>query len=334
MKKTLKNDVVVITGAAAGVGRAAAVEFAQAGAAVGLLARGKQRLDDAVDEITSLGGRAIAIATDVADAAAVEQAAQQIEDQLGPIDCWVNNAMTTVLAPLEEISADEFRRATEVTYLGTVYGTMVALKHMRPRDRGVIVQVGSALAYRAIPLQAPYCGAKHAIRGFTDSLRSELIHDHSGIHLTMVQMPALNTPQFSWCRTRLPNHPQPVPPIFQPQVAARAIRWAAQHRRREVHVGHSAVMTIWGNKFFSGYGDRYLAKHAYQGQQTDQPIDPNRPDNLFDPVDADFAAQGIFDDRAKSFSYQFWLTRHRITIAAIIIMILVTVGVLTWMLAN
>src|ERR687887_674750 len=229
-----KAEVVVITGARAGVGRATAQAFAGLGARIGLLARGEEELETAKREIETLGGQAVAIPTDVADPEQVEHAAALVEDTFGPIDIWINNAMTTIFAPFIEISPADFKRATEVTYLGYVYGTRAALKRMLPRNRGTIVQVGSALAYRSIPLQAPYCGAKFAIRGFTDALRSELIHDGSHVHITMVQMPALNTPQFEWCKTRLPRHPQPIPPIFQPEVAAQAIVWAAHHRRREI----------------------------------------------------------------------------------------------------
>src|SRR5579864_3257457 len=277
----MKPPVVVITGASAGVGRATAHAFARQGALIGLLARGTEGLEAAREEVEALSGRAVAIPTDVSNAEQVEHAASRVEDELGPIDIWINNAMTTIFAPFKEIMADEYKRATEVTYLGTVYGTMAALKRMYPRDRGSIVQVGSALAYRSIPLQAPYCGAKHAIRGFTDSLRCELIHDHSHIHLTMVQMPALNTPQFNWCKTRLPRHPQPVPPIFQPEVAAEAIVWAAYHKRREVYVGGPTVQAVEANKITPGLLDLYLGRTAYEGQQTDEPVEPNRPNNLF-----------------------------------------------------
>jgi NAD(P)-dependent dehydrogenase (short-subunit alcohol dehydrogenase family) len=303
--------VVVITGASAGVGRAAAREFARRGDSVALLARGQNGLAAAKREVEDLGGHAVVVPTDVADYDEIEAAADLVECELGSIDVWVNNAMTTVFSPFRDITPEEYRRATEVTYLGVVYGTMAALRRMAQRDRGTIVQVGSALSYRAIPLQAPYCGAKHAIRGFTDSLRCELLHDGSRIHVTMVQLPALNTPQFSWCKSRLPNHPQPVPPIFQPEVAARAIVWAADHRRREVLVGRTAVWTIWLNKFLPGLGDRYLAKNGYKDQQTDRPIDPNRPINLFNPVPGDHGAHGIFDDRANDRSWQWSLTTHR-----------------------
>src|SRR5690348_1112519 len=241
-------ETVVITGASSGVGRATAHIFAQHGCAVGLLARGQESLDATVRECEQLGGQALAIPADVADADQVQTAAKKIEARFGPIEIWINNAMTTIFSPFSEISAEEYKRATEVTYLGTVYGTMAALRRMLPRDRGCIVQVGSALAYRSIPLQSPYCGAKHAILGFTASVRTELLHDHSHVHITMVHLPAMNTPQFSWCKTRLPRHPQPVPPIFEPEVAAQGIYWAAHHRRRELLIGGSTVKAVVGNK--------------------------------------------------------------------------------------
>jgi short-subunit dehydrogenase len=306
-----RGKVVVVTGASAGVGRAVVNEFARQGAHIGLIARGKQRLEAVQREVEEAGGKAIALPTDVADAGQVEAAAERVEEELGPIDIWVNVAMTTIFAPFLEIKPEEFKRATEVTYLGQVYGTMAALKRMHARNRGVIIQVGSALAYRSIPLQSPYCGAKHAIVGFTDSIRSELIHDKSNVHITAVMLPAMNTPQFSWCRTRLPRHPQPVPPIFQPEVAARAIVWAAGQRRREVYVGGPTVLAIYGQEIAPGYADRYLAKHAYDGQQTSEPVSPNRPDNLFEPVPGDFGAHGIFDRRASDFSAQTWMDLHR-----------------------
>lgn len=304
-------NVVVVTGASAGVGRAVVREFASEGASIGLIARGRSRLESAKQEVEARGGRALVIPADVADANAIDHAAEQVEQELGPIDVWVNDAMTTIFAPVQEITPEEFKRTTEVTYLGFVYGTMAALKRMKTRDRGSIVQVGSALAYRSIPLQSAYCGAKHAMVGFTDSLRSELIHDRSNIHLTVVHLPAMNTPQFSWCRTRLPRQPQPVPPIFQPEVAARAIVWASTHRRREVFVAWPTVKAIYGQDMVPAYADRYLAKTAYDGQETNQPVPPNRPDNLFEPVDGDFSAHGIFDDRAHPFSMESWLDLHR-----------------------
>ncbi len=311
MASSREKEVVVITGASAGVGRATARAFGRRGACIGLLARGKDGLRGAREEVENEGGKALAISTDVANSDEVEAAAEAVEQELGPITIWVNNAMTTVFSSLKEITPAEFKRATEVTYLGTVYGTMAALRRMSVRNRGTIVQVGSALAYRSIPLQAPYCGAKHAIRGFTDSLRSELIHDRSNIHLTMVQMPALNTPQFSWCKTKLPRHPQPVPPIFQPEVAAEAIVWAARNKRREVYVGGPTLEAIEGNKVAPGLLDRYLADTCYDGQQTGEPVSPDRPNNLFEPVPGDHGAHGIFDRRAREHSAQLWQTTHR-----------------------
>ena len=282
-------SVVVVTGGSAGVGRATVEHFAANGWDVGVLARGKDGLDAAVKEATRLGSRALGVVTDVASVNDVEDAANQIEREFGPIDVWVNNAMTTVFAPFEDIEPDEFRRATEVTYLGCVHGTMAALSRMRQRDRGVIVQVGSALAYRGIPLQSAYCGAKHAIRGFTDSLRTELRHERSNVRVTTVHLPALNTPQFGWCRSKLSNHPQPVPPIYQPELAAQAIWWAAHHRRREVWVGATTAATIVANLFAPGLLDRYLGRTGVQAQQTDEPIGP-RPDDLFAPVEGDHGA--------------------------------------------
>lgn len=307
----MKAPIVVITGASAGVGRATAREFARQGASIGLLARGQDGLSAAQREVEELGGRAICIPTDVASAERVEVAAQRVEEEFGSIDVWINNAMTTVFAPIDRITPEEFRRATEVTYLGTVYGTMAALRRMKQRNQGSIVQVGSALAYRSIPLQSAYCGAKHAIRGFTDAVRSELLHEQSQVRLTMVQLPGLNTPQFTWCKSRLPNRPQPIPPIFQPEVAARAIVWAASHRRREVYVGRSAVTSIWLNKFAPGFGDWYLAKSGYDGQQTDEPADPGRPNNLFEPVAGDHGARGFLEDRAIEESWQWKLATHQ-----------------------
>src|SRR3954468_6585578 len=275
-----RSQVAVVTGASAGVGRATAQAFAQRGAAVGLIARGRERLEDAKAEVEALGGRAAFVQADVADAAQVDAAADELERQLGPIDVWVNNAMATVFAPVADMTPDEFRRSTEVTYLGSVWGTMAALRLMRPRDRGVIVQVGSALAYRGIPLQAPYCGAKHALQGFLESLRAELLHDQSNVRLTMVQLPAVNTPQFTWARGKLPRTPQPVPPIFQPEVAADAIVWAAHHPQREVMVGGATVKAIIGNAIAPSFADHYLARNGFDSQQTNQPA-TDRPDNLF-----------------------------------------------------
>jgi NAD(P)-dependent dehydrogenase (short-subunit alcohol dehydrogenase family) len=305
------SRVVVVTGASAGVGRAVVREFAKQGASIGLIARGRERLESARRDVEQAGGKAIVLPVDVADAHAIEDAAERVERDLGPIDVWVNNAMTTIFAPVRDITAAEFRRATEVTYLGCVYGTMAALKHMRRRDQGTIVQVGSALAYRSIPLQSAYCGAKHAIVGFTDSLRSELIHEKSRIHLTMVHLPAMNTPQFSWCRTRLPRQPEPVPPIFQPEVAARAIGWASNHTRREVYVAWPTVRAIYGQMIVPGYADEYLAEHGYSSQETQAPVQPGRPDNLFEPVPGDYSAHGRFDARASGSSPLTWMDLHR-----------------------
>ncbi|MEP6955443.1 MAG: SDR family oxidoreductase [Chthoniobacterales bacterium] len=308
-------EVVVITGASAGVGRATVREFARRGAHIGLLARGHEGLEGARREVEAAGGKALVLPTDVADAEQVEAAAEQVERAFGPIDVWVNNAMVSVFSPIKEMTALEFRRVTEVTYLGAVHGTLSALKRMQPRDRGCIVQVGSALSYRSIPLQAAYCAAKHAMRGFTDSLRCELIHDGSKVRVTMVQMPALNTPQFDWTKSRLPRKAQPVPPIFQPEVAARAIYWAAHNTRREVNVGFPTVAAIVANKLVPGLLDHYLGQTGYDGQQTEEPEDANKPHDLFEPLPRDHGAHGRFDDRAFHSSPQFWLTSNRRTLA-------------------
>ena len=305
-----KTEVVVITGASAGMGRATAREFGKHGAKVALLARGEDGLEGARKEIEAAGGEALPIPTDVADPEQVEAAAQKAETELGPIDVWVNDAIAVVFSPFEEIELEDFKRSTEVCYLGTVYGTKAALRRMIPRDHGTIVQVGSALSYRAIPLQSAYCGAKHAIRGFTDSVRTELLHDGSNVHITMVQLPAVNTPQFDVSKTNLPKHPQPVPPIYQPEVPARAIYWAAHQRRREVRVGISSTIVIAGNKLFPGLGDRYLARTGYDSQQTDRPVDENRPDNLYEPVPGDHGAHGGFDEESHEESPQLWATEH------------------------
>jgi NAD(P)-dependent dehydrogenase (short-subunit alcohol dehydrogenase family) len=311
-------EIVVVTGASAGVGRAAVREFASRGADVGLLARDAEGLEAAAKEVEAFGRQAVAVPTDVADAEQVEAAAAQIEERLGPIDVWVNNAMTSVFAPFTEVEPEEFRRVTEVTYLGFVYGTRSALKRMLPRDHGVIVQVGSALAYRGIPLQSAYCGGKHAIEGFTESVRAELLHQKSKVRLTMVQMPALNTPQFTWVLSRMPGSPQPVPPIYQPEVAARAIAWAASHRRRQLWVGATTVATILANDVAPGLLDRYLGRTGYKSQQTRQPADPGRPNNLWAPAPGDHGAHGPFDQRAHRRSPQLWASTHRGLVGAAI----------------
>ncbi len=305
------NRVVVVTGASAGVGRAAARAFADNGDDVAVVARGTEGLEAAAAEVREAGRRSVAIPLDVSDAEAVEDAAERIEQELGPIDVWVNNAMVTIFSPFHEITPEEYRRATDVTYLGTVWGTMSALRRMRPRNSGTIIQVGSALAYRGIPLQSPYCGAKHAIQGLNDSLRSELLNEGSRVHVTMVQMPALNTPQFDWCRTRMDRESQPVPPIFQPEVAAEAIVWASEHRRREMYVGLPTVVAIIGNKISGLAADYYLAKNGVDSQLTDEPIPPGRRDNLFEPLPGDHGAHGRFDTRAKPYSRQLQLSLHR-----------------------
>ena len=309
--RSKKPRVVVVTGASAGVGRAAVRVFARRGGSIGLIARGIDGLEAARREVEEVGGRALVLPLDVADADRVEEAAALVERKLGPIDVWVNNAMVSVFSPVEETEPEEYRRVTEVTYLGYVYGTLAALKRMLPRDEGVIVQVGSALAYRGIPLQSAYCGAKHAIQGFCDSLRSELLHDRSGVQVTMVQMPALNTPQFGWVKSRLPRKPQPVPPIYQPEVAARAIVWASEHPRREVWVGRPTVVGILGDRIAPGLADRYLARNGYDAQQYDGLDDRNRADNLWEPVPGDHGAHGDFDERATDRSPQLWATRHK-----------------------
>jgi len=309
------TQTVVITGASAGVGRATARLYGQQGANVGLIARGAAGLDGTVRDVEEAGGKALAISADVADYEQVEDAARQVEEFFGPIDGWINVAFASVFAPFAEVSAAEFRRVTEVTYLGFVHGTMVALGRMRARDRGTIVQVGSALGERSIPLQSAYCGAKHAINGFTSALRCELLHEHSGVRVTVVQLPAVNTPQFSWVRSRLPNHPQPVPPIYQPEVAARGVVFAAGHPdRRQYWVGLSTVATILSNRIAPALLDRYLARTGYASQQAAQKAAPGRPDNLWQPVDGpsgrDHGARGIFDSRSHDRSPQLWMSQH------------------------
>jgi len=312
----LKNEVVVVTGASAGLGRAVAREFGRHCAKVGLIARGIDGLEAAKAEIESAGGSAIVLPLDVADANAVDKAAAAVEQEFGPIDIWVNNEMVSVFSPVKEMKAEEYKRVTEVTYLGVVYGTLAALKRMLPRDCGTIVQVGSALVYRSIPLQSAYCAAKHAIAGFTDSLRCELIHDKSNVRVTMVQMPALNTPQFGWVKSRLRYKAQPVPPIFQPEVGARAIYWAAHQSRREVYAGWSTVEAIVGNKFAPGWLDRYLGKTGFTSQQTSELEDPGRPNNLWEPLAGDHRAHGTFDGQAHERSWEVQASLRRNWIGA------------------
>jgi short-subunit dehydrogenase len=307
-----KPRVIVITGAAAGVGRATAEMFAKTeGAHIGLIARGVEGLEAAKREVEMYGGKAIVIACDVTDAEGMEAAAERVEQELGPIDVWVNVAMTSVFAFVKDTTPAEFKRVTDVCYLGYVNGTLAALKRMLPRNRGHIIQVGSALAYRGIPLQAAYCASKHAIQGFMDSLRAELIHDKSSIIAVMVQMPALNTPQFDWCKSKLPNKAQPVPPIYQPEIAAEAIVFASKNKRREIYVGLPTVIAIVGNKLFPRLGDWYLGKTGVKGQQTKEKADHNQPNNLYEPVGSNPGAHGRFDDRAYSFSPQLWTSLHR-----------------------
>lgn len=303
--------IVVVTGAGAGVGRAIAREFAAQGDWVGLISRDEHRLQEAAEELRGMGVLALAVPADTADAAAVEAAAQKIEDELGPIDVWVNNAMATVFSPVADITPEEFARGTQVTYLGTVHGTMSALKRMRARNRGTIINIGSALAYRSVPLQSVYCGAKSAIRGFTDSLRSEILHDKLNIHLTMVHLPAVNTPQFGWAKNRTGHQARPVPPVYQPEVIARAVHFASRARRRETWVGFPTVVAIMANRIAPGFADRYLAKSGYSGQMLAQTKSPDAPNNLFEPVPAEVAAHGDFGAKARTGSWEVFTTEHR-----------------------
>ena len=307
-----------MTGATSGVGRATVRLFAREGASLGLLARGEAALADTAAEVEELGGRALAIPTDVADPDQVEAAASDVERELGPIDLWVNNAMTTVFGYFSDMEPEEFRRATEVTYLGCVWGTRSALDRMSGRDDGTIIQVGSALAYRGIPAQSAYCGAKHAINGFTESLRAELISQNSNVHIGIVNLPAVNTPQFSHCRSKFDRHPMPVPPIFQPEVAADSIRYAYRHRRRELNVGLPTVATVIGNRMAPGLIDRYLGETGVDSQLSDRPPHPdNSVGNLFEPVDGDPGAHGAFDDQSHTFSPGLWLAKRKWVLAGL-----------------
>ena len=315
-----KAEVVVVTGASAGVGRAVVRRFAKEGAQIALLARGRDGLEAARLEVEVAGGRALVLPTDVANFDQVEAAAAETEARFGPIDIWINNAMASVFSPISEMRPEEYHRVTDVTYHGAVHGTLAALRRMRERDRGKIVQVGSALAYRGIPLQSAYCAAKHALQGFMDSLHCELLHEKSNVKTTTVHLPAVNTPQFGWVKSRLPNKAQPVPPIFQPEVAAEAIHWAAHNDRRELWVGMPTVKAILGDRVAPGLLDRYLASMGYDSQQTSEPEDPNRPDNLFSPVPGDHGAHGTFDEQASEHSAQLWAATHRgsITLGALL----------------
>jgi short-subunit dehydrogenase len=304
--------VVIITGAGAGVGRATARAFAAAGYDVGLIGRDETRLGDAAREIRNAGQHAHFATADVADAKAVDAAADEIEAALGPVTVWVNNAMSTVFAPVADTTPEEYARGTAVTYLGTVHGTMTAMRLMKPRRAGTIINVGSALAYRSVPLQAVYCGAKSAIRGFTDSLRSELIHDKAGIHLTMVHLPAVNTPQFNWARNKMGKRAMPVPPVFDPEVPAHAIVYAATHHRREIWLGWPTVKAIMANRIAPAYADKYLATHGYSGQLTAEDEPPAAAaGNLFEPVAGHYAAHGRFDNVEKLKSWEFFTDTHR-----------------------
>lgn len=306
-----RKGVVVITGASAGLGRSIARIYARDGYDVSLLARGKEGLEGAKREVEAMGRKAVYFQVDVADAEAVERAAEETEKQLGEIDVWINNAMNSVFSPVKEMKPEEYKRVTEVTYLGQVYGTLSALKRMLPRNRGKIILVGSALAYRGIPLQSAYCGSKHAIQGFFDSLRAELMHDKSKVEVTMVQLPAMNTTQFKFVKTRLPNKPKPMGKIFQPEVAAEAILFAATHDRREIFVGYPTVQAIWGDKLAPEIGDYVLSRNGFKGQQTNIPEDPDRPHNLWEPVPGDHGAHGDFGAQAADFSPETWFTMHK-----------------------
>ena len=314
--------VVAVTGASAGVGRAIVRAFAADGADVGLIARNREALQAARREVEAQGGRALVCVADVADPQQVGAAAAAIEEALGPIDVWVNNAMVTVVSPVSRLAPEEVRRVTEVSYLGAVYGTMAALERMRTRDRGIIIQIGSALAYRAIPLQAPYCGAKFALRGFTDALRTELLHEGSHVRLTMLQLPAVNTPQFDWCRTHMARVPRPVSPVFQPELVAQCVLWASRRSRREVTIGWPALKAIWGNKLLPALADRYLARTGYDAQMAESAGSAQRPDNLWHAPAGDAGAHGRFGAEARPGSVQVWLDRHRLGIGIAVLGVL------------
>jgi len=329
------SNVVAITGASGGVGRATAREFARKGYKVALLARGKEGLEGARKDVEALGGTALTIETDLTEFEQVEAAAERIENDLGPISIWVNNAMAGVFSPVKEMKPEEYKKVTEVTYLGQVYGTLVAYQRMRRRNSGSIVMVGSALSYRGIPLQSAYCAAKHAIQGFFDSFRAELLHDQSNINLSMVHLPAMNTTQFGWVKSRLPKKGRPMGKIYQPEVASQAIYYAAHHDRRTVYVGSATAQTIIGNKLFPGLLDQVLAKIGYSGQQTEEAEDPNRPDNLWEPVAEDRGAHGSFDDIAVDKSIELEATMNRgVTALAAVGVGLLTAGLAYWLKQN
>jgi NADP-dependent 3-hydroxy acid dehydrogenase YdfG len=331
MAPKMSEQVVVVTGASSGVGRAVARAFGAARAKVGLIARTREALENAAREIQQPGGEALVLPLDVSDAAAVEKAAAHVVERWGRIDTWVNDAMVSVFSPVSQMEPGEYRRVTEVNYLGTVYGTLAALKYMRAQRSGTIIQIGSALAYRSIPLQSAYCASKAAIRGFTDSLRCELFHEKSPIKICMLQLPAVNTPQFDVVRTRLPRHPQPVPPIYQPEVIAKAVLHVAQHPTRELWIAGSAIKAIVGQRVIPGLLDRYLGKIGYDSQQTNQPVEPDRPDNVFAPIPGDKGAHGDFDARARNFSGELWARLHPGAVAAgLAAAAALAVGIRTW----
>lgn len=324
-----KGKTVVITGASAGLARTTAEKFASEGANLGLISRNQDRLNSLKQKLESNGSQIATYTGDVANSETVKKAAEEVENKIGPIDIWINSAMVSVFSPVKEMEVEEYKRVTDVTYLGQVYGALTALKYMLPRNRGTIIFVGSALAYRGIPLQSAYCASKHAIQGFFDSLRSELLHDKSNIKITMVQLPAFNTPQFEWVKSRLSKKPQPVPPIYQPEIAAESIVWAAKKTPREVLVAFPSVKAIWGDKFFPGFGDKYLARQGYESQQTDEPDDPSRPSNLWETVPGDYGAHGRFDKKAKTKTLPFWLTTY---LPGIILVSLMVLGVVMFIL--
>lgn len=324
-----KALVVVVTGSSAGLGRAIAHGFAKRGASIGLIARNPEALQAAKEECEMLGGRALILPVDVSDSVAVGEAASKVEQEFGPIDVWVNDAMVSVFSPVKEMEASDYKRVTDVLYLGFVHGTLAALKRMLPRDRGTIIQIGSALSYRSIPLQSAYCACKHAINGFTDSLRCELIHDKSNVKLTAVQMPAMNTTQFDWVKNRMPNNTQPVPPIYEPELAAEVVVAAglAKSPRREYWVGTPTVAAILGQKIIPGLLDRYLGKTGYKSQQIpDQPKDPTAPNNLYEYVPGKHSARGKFADRSTMTSMEVNILLHRNRFALGAAVLLATVG--------